>query len=124
MTALPPLTPAELADLKAKAKAASPGKWIILNETDFWTTDDKFIACTDLGDVTEFEKNNADHIAAANPETILRLIDMVERRDAALTEIALAGENGLPPDYNSWLQFHERIARMAREALTATEPPK
>lgn len=88
---LAPLTSAELADLKAKAKA---------DRADDFT-----------------------HLDIPIP-TILRLIDMIERWDAALNEIAMAGENGLPPDYNSWLQFHERIARMAREALAATEPPK
>lgn len=120
----PPLTSADLADLKAKAKAATPGRWVVYNETDVWTVDDKPIACTDFGDVTEFAKNNVAHIAAANPETILRLIDMVERRDEVIED---AVETLEAMDLHVDNPLYDRLRAILEppsEALSTTEPQK
>lgn len=71
-------------------------------------------------------KRNYGHITwsweARAVTTIERQRERIEKLRNALEQIAEAGENWLPPDYTSWLQFHERIALVAREALAATEP--
>lgn len=107
MTDLTPLTSAELVDLKAKAKAA-----------------------TNWPGVARAEELN--FCLAANPETILRLIDMIERRDEQIEKLRKA----ITPMSNEADSYAEHFsddhyimvtlykARKCREALAATESPK
>jgi len=37
---------------------------------------------------------------------------------AALLALAVLGEQGMKPDYNEWLTFHDKVAHVAREALS------
>ena len=47
---------------------------------------------------------------------------MTDRRlRDALKEIARLGEEGMKPDYNEWLTFHDKIAQIARAALSEEE---
>lgn len=94
------LTPEKLTDLRAKAEAATPGPWkadlrtgmagIYPNKYDpncMSEVPDKDMICTVDGLCQEDEHRlmdnqqgyNARYIAAANPQTILKLLDMVER---------------------------------------------
>lgn len=44
-----------------------------------------------------------------------------ERYRAALIELAIAGEIGMKPDPQDWLTFHDKVAKIAREALKGEE---
>jgi len=51
------------------------------------------------------------HLMAAAPEML-----------SALEELAKMGEEGMKPDYNEWLCFHDKVAQVARDAIAkATE---
>ena len=97
------ITPTTLADLRARAEAATPGPWIE-NEGDiWWATHDGFMAQTQPNapmfrkDRTyrrwgrEFSHQELDasaaFIAAANPTTILDLCDALEARDAEIATL-------------------------------------
>lgn len=41
----------------------------------------------------------------------------IERLRAALTELAMLGEQGMKPNYGEWLTFHDKVAKVARTAL-------
>lgn len=41
-----------------------------------------------------------------------------ERLRAALHELIRLGEEGMRPDYNEWLTFHEKVAQIARKVLS------
>lgn len=41
----------------------------------------------------------------------------VTRLRAALQEIATLGEQGMQPSYSEWLDFHAKVALIARRAL-------
>ena len=101
MTGLQPLTSAELADLKAKAKAATPenGSAIVL---EFYLEADR-----------EF-------YYAANPETILRLIATIEQQREQIEKLRQALEYCAvaPGALNPQNQAQFMIAR---EALATTE---
>lgn len=88
-TTPPPLTPSELADLKAKAKAE---------------------VIRPLGGLTLWP-----------PETILRLMDMVERRDEQIDtahDALLAAQDALTnPGISAAIAL-----QVIREALASTEP--
>jgi len=53
----------------------------------------------------------------------------IERLRAALEELAALGEQGMKPDYGEWLTFHDKVAKVARDAIsghqqsTNTEKP-
>jgi len=79
-----------LTDLRAKAEAATPGPWDAVSETgvaNFHTSiygdgyKGLLIAC---GDQNGAHTADMDFIAAANPTTILSLIDRIERLEEAL----------------------------------------
>jgi hypothetical protein len=42
--------------------------------------------------------------------------DEIERMRAALEKIARLGEEGMKPNYEEWLTFHDKVAQIAREA--------
>lgn len=44
-----------------------------------------------------------------------------ERFRAALTELATLGEQGMEPNYREWLTFHDKVAKVARDALAGYE---
>lgn len=119
-----PPTQSELADLKAKAKAATQGKWSVglliaqEGEVGFVNAGRDCVARCDFGFTHLPAHANAAHIAAANPETILRLIDMIERRDGALKNL----EEALIAGGSELMSNRQRLIDLVREALAATEP--
>ena len=89
------LNPKLLADLKAKAEAATPGPWGVFETGSSITVYlpesylGNHIACMARGGVpAEEEFSNAAYIAAANPATILALIAEIERRSPAKEGVA------------------------------------
>ncbi len=48
--------------------------------------------------------------------------DRLETTNAALLEalekLAELGEQGMKPDYGEWLTFHDKVAQIARAAIT------
>lgn len=144
---LKPLTSAALADLKAKAKAATPGPWCAESCGEkgdgsniigvAFEADDQdckkplsgwLRAFDDAGNEIDYYRDqevaqiehradnpghNTDFVIAANPETILRLIAMIERRDEQIEKLR-----------GAMVHFRKMGFEKAREALAATEPPK
>ena len=90
MTARPPLTDSELAELRARAEAATPGPW----ERPSFPQDHRIVARQGSAEQTIAEVRwvpptwatrgaNADYIALANPATVLRLLDELQRLRAS-----------------------------------------
>lgn len=79
------LTSEVLADLRKKAEAATQGEWH-LNGKECGAPETVEspvgpIACTDLSNDRlgrQQERQNADHIAAANPAVVIALLDRIE----------------------------------------------
>lgn len=119
-----PLTSAELADLKAKAKAATPGPWGAIHQ-DFISrvcsvkTGEPLLEAREQWKDDARRTANVEFVYCANPETILRLIDMIERqreqidglRDVVKAGSLLAALVGRP-----------FFKQKCNEALAATEP--
>lgn len=90
------VTDAELDDLEAKAKAATQGKWEVFPghedyENDIRTPELRSVV-TGMHSVATIGKEDAAHIAAANPETVLRLVAEVrlkERKDSIERAVSL-----------------------------------
>lgn len=86
------LTSEQLADLRAKAEAATPGPWITSKApTGIWVEAPESAVAL-VGDSFSGREQgplNAAFIAAANPATILQLLDMVEslETEAKLTSL-------------------------------------
>jgi hypothetical protein len=40
----------------------------------------------------------------------------------ALEELQRLGEEGMKPDYAEWLTFHDKVAKIARDALARLQP--
>lgn len=117
--------PLDIKKLREIASAATPGPWfemdgerILVNLEQLPTNANGLLA--EVGDPTKMEpmgrqtpqtNANAKFIATFNPETVLRLLDTIERYEAALNEIAFSGD----------LASGEGIykAECAREALRA-----
>jgi hypothetical protein len=84
------VTPAELDEMERAAKAATPGPYAVSvygYHVDFVrqpSMERIFVARAHL-------KADAEHIAAANPETVLRLIAYARRLEALLPEAFDAG---------------------------------
>lgn len=121
---LPSLTSVELADLKAKAKAATPGKWEVgaltahEGEIGFVNVGQDCVARCDFGFSRLPAHANTKHIAAAHPETILRLIAMIERRNGVLKKL----EEALIAGGSELMSNRQRLIDLVREALAAPEP--
>lgn len=118
MTTPKPLTADEIADLKAKAKAATPGPWVVYNGNDIWVPNSKWIASTD-DPVNEQSVSDADYIAAANPETLQRALATIKQQAEQIKN--LRAELADAADRLD-ARGHQLGARKAREALAATEP--
>lgn len=43
--------------------------------------------------------------------------DEIERLRVALGELKTLGEQGMKPDYSEWLTFHDKVAKIATDAL-------
>jgi len=67
----PPPSPAELADLRAKAEAATPGPWSRDRDGEIEGLSGEHVA-------TSYRDQDSAFIAAANPTTILALLDALE----------------------------------------------
>lgn len=89
---MPDLTPEKLAELRRLAEAATPGPWEAFGAVDGrrgerWlgvTTDMRAIESARAGDVFAAQnctRQDALFIAAANPATVLALLDDVDERD-------------------------------------------
>lgn len=124
-----PLTSAELSDLKAKAKVATPGEWkkdethadVFVVYVDDVTHEN---AATVLFEADWATDTDAEFVAAANPETILRLIAMIERlRDDLMLTLPMAKgyAHGHRVGPNSEIV---RDAEAHLEALATTEPTR
>src|SRR5690348_2128936 len=74
---LPPFTSAELADLRAKAKAAGDTAVALAKSGNYIPEN--------IYDAIVFA--DREFRIAANPETILRIIDMIERRDEQIEKV-------------------------------------
>ena len=98
------LTPEVLADLRAKAEKATPGPW---PENYVWgavrhidRNVDRSLFCDDAdGAMFSWDRDtDGYYIAAANPATVLALLDEIERLrtelTAALLELAMVREKG------------------------------
>ena len=90
---MPDLTPEKLAELRRLAEAATPGPWEAFGAVDGrrgerWlgvTTDMRAIESARAGDVFAAQnctRQDALFIAAANPATVLALLDAAAERDA------------------------------------------
>lgn len=128
------LTPSELSDLKAKAKAATPGPWKTrFNGNVTAITKDGYAlfrhVVTRLSAKYEQAVHDCDYVSAANPETILRLIAMIERRDEQIEKLrsVLSGAKRfgnftyytrLKGQNEEYCDFVDSLS----EALAATEP--
>lgn len=105
MIAPTPLTDAELAELRARAEAATPGEW----ERPSFPQDHRIVARQGSAEQTIAEVRwvpptwatrgaNADFIALANPATVLRLLDELQRLRDALDSIEMfMGDDEHPP---------------------------
>lgn len=81
-----PLTEAELDALVELAGAATPGPWEVKDESNVWGTDNWIVeGWCDYGPTTA--PADAAYIAAANPATVLRLVEDVRRLRAALDRV-------------------------------------
>lgn len=79
-------TPEERAELRAKAEAATPGEWIDAKDPDRagwrvingqrWPIAGRMIS------------QNSAHVAAASPQTVLRLLDDIEEMQRRLDAVA------------------------------------
>lgn len=116
---LKPLTSADLADLKAKAKAATPGERTYKRDGDYWE-----IQPINIGGKDNQEGNEDDYlfIAASNPETILRLIDMIERRDEQIEKLRELLARGMIIANLDEVSFNTDFVNEAQQAIAATEP--
>lgn len=48
-------------------------------------------------------------------------VQLIERQQAALEQLAVLGEQGMKPDYGEWLTFHDKVTQVARNALSPKE---
>lgn len=115
--------------LREKARKATPGPWVAEEEFEVITTVEQRnpgrpsfpVICVttvpyqqghDLPD--EAASANTEHIAAANPKTILKLLDAIEVMREALDEI---GDKTI-----SWAQYsREALHLIQKEALARAE---
>ncbi|MDE2105703.1 MAG: hypothetical protein KGL39_51220 [Patescibacteria group bacterium] len=118
---LPPFPPAELADLKAKAKAASETA-AALGKAGNYIPENIYDAAIFAG---------GEYQIAATPNATLRLIDMIERRDAVVIAAREVVEDRLLADaiehpMISIISADSATAKLIRlrEAIVATESTK
>lgn len=126
-----------LEDLKAKAKAATPGPWraggtgAVICDTELDSVHFPVIADLHHNDRDHVEQNQA-YIAAASPDVVLKLIErieMLEARKCSHGDYRMYGttdcDNALKCDGRTELYIigegHCIQCRHAREALTACE---
>jgi hypothetical protein len=114
----------EWSEQEAKAKAATPGPWIADHLECYVFTQDKDGACGDM--VAEMRgfgaglslEENCSFIAAANPETVLKLIAALRERDAEIERLKrqIENMNANMVDAVTWANTYDQL-RIAREAL-------
>lgn len=124
------MTPAELDDLETKARAATPGPWHVnpyypkgavqtpdgpINQSRY-VESGRGCICT-----TSNKGDDVDHIAAANPATVLRLVARVRELEAALLK-ANAGLEEYERRYYLEQDKREEAEGRVRE-LSATIAP-
>ena len=98
------IDPQQLADLRAKAEAATKGPWVVEHHDGWWTVSGaKRSEVFDDGSANgEYapacKQNNRDFIAAANPATVIAMIDEIERlreRNAKLERVREAAKDAI-----------------------------
>ncbi|MFG8819797.1 ead/Ea22-like family protein [Pseudomonas aeruginosa] len=117
------------AELRRVAEAATPGPWScnrhwaivggpILEFTNGAAQQQIAMACGQSWMRDDELRNNAEFIAAANPQAILGLIDEVERLKAELSQCAsaLPGTYYMDPPDGGNVSIPEQIRRMAKDA--------
>jgi hypothetical protein len=65
----------------------------------------------------DMHKLGADSCDPEFLDALLVAADEIERLRAALEELATLGEQGMKPQYSEWLTFHEKVAKVARDAI-------
>lgn len=103
-----------LEELETKAKAATPGPWVageVLERGTVVRGHNMIIDCRHTPDERCFGAHNAAFIAAANPQTVQRLVEMVQM----LAE-------GCGCDAEPCLYGHCTAKCMLEKAYEATEP--
>ena len=115
-----------LEDLKAKAKAATPGPWraggtgAVICDTELDSVHFPVIADLHHNDRDHVEQNQA-YIAAASPDVVLKLIERIETLQDAVKVFV---EAGVDDGCGGYIWADQRIADamlVAREALKAGE---
>lgn len=114
-------------ELRRVAEAATPGPWRMVPDERTYRdlnghpTGNEYIAGYDVhSDAREIigceginpaQETDAAFIAAANPATVLALLDRVERLEHTLRDIA---ENA-PTDAGKWMEYTRQYAKNALE---------
>lgn len=83
-------------DLRAKADAATPGRWV--RDDGYPSVGDESgdILIADCGQREAHDDANADFIAAADPQTVLALLDRVEELEAEKAQMRGMVQRALP----------------------------
>ena len=96
----------KLDELEKLAKAATPGPWKV--KFDINVSDREGVSVLGAGgtDATahfDRNRNNATFIAAANPATVLRLVELLRESQAAINDLLCWWHGRLPPEYMALL---------------------
>jgi len=110
------MTPTERAELRRKAKAATPGPWRASNPTDE-CLDDHIIGPIGTDFVCSFEPEigvaDLEFIAAANPAVVLELLDTLDA--ASALKVAKEALEGAKAEWEKMTRYGSPLARQANE---------
>lgn len=123
MTAQPPLSAAEIAAMRARCEAATPGPWVISYDNDTGPSDEGFWEWYQVGPVQVHTRapwqwqspdrrwkadnqseSDADFVSAARTD-LPKLLDELERARALLSDIAAPH-----PTPSSWNRAFRRVS--------------
>jgi hypothetical protein len=113
--------------IEAAAKAATPGPWVMEcgDDPENWSRYFPTVGAADIEIVgtegfycgeRDVDIANADHIATANPATVLEMVSMIRERDAQVVQLQ---------EQNTMLDAKlSEVEAVLRQALSAFEPSK
>lgn len=119
------MTPEQRAELRKAAEEATPGPWTVNGKQSVRGSFGEYIAKTNWLNGA----NNARHIAAANPATILQLLDYVEslERDAMRLDWMIKHHDaticadGAYGQFHIWFRYSNRTTSEAKTARAAID---
>ncbi len=75
----------------------------------------------DIARIIQYNSRGAKPQARRDAAFIVRACNVHEELLAALETLAQLGEEGMGPNYQEWITFHDKVAQIARAAIAKTK---